>query len=133
MAWDTLLKEMCLKIVGSWYNETTDQRLIFSFNDILKMNPLIIIDKDKKPVQTIYGIGQRPLLNPTLQTIDTGYYFDVGEFNKRYFEIISITKNRMELREFYMANIPDEKNTIIYIRKNDTTTADNLLQGLDLE
>lgn len=122
------LKDMCNRIVGSWYSENTGQLLIFSLNDLLKMSPLIII-KDGKQRETEYGIGVLPFANP--DSLIDRFYFDVGFFDKQYYEIISITKDTMILKEFWM--IPDKAPSEInltYIRKPDIKAVDSILQGL---
>src|ERR1035437_7879399 len=93
------LKEVCNLIVGNWHNEKTGVELIFSLNDkLLRESKLIILYPDEKPKETEYGIFER------LKSDGSGsiFAFDTGKFEKQYYDIISITKEKLVVREFYM-------------------------------
>ena len=58
------------------------------------------------------------------------FYFDVGKFDKRYYKILSITKDMLVISEFFM--IPNSKpvTPVIYVRKTDLNAAGEILKGL---
>jgi hypothetical protein len=130
------LKEMCNKIVGHWYCEEIKQHFIFSLNDrLLRESPVVIMNSKSKipfePFETVYGVAIR--VSPEA-TLDTKYYFDMGMWEwKRYYDILSLTKDMLVIQEFYMRiNPPPSPPPLIYVRQTDLSAADEILKGIDL-
>lgn len=123
------LKEVCNKIVGQWYCEEIGQHLIFDLNDkLLKMARLTVM-VESKIFETEYGIALK--INSDPYDDKKRFYFDVGNFEKRYFEIISLTKEMLVVSEFFMKVGTNSLPPIIYKRITTLDFADEILKGLD--
>lgn len=124
------LKEICSRIVGDWHCEEIGQTFIFSLNEkLLKESPVTVINK-KERFNTVYGVGVKI---STKMEPETRFYFDIGAFDKRYYEIISITESMLIIQEYYVTL--DEYPPLprhIYKRKPDISFSESILQGLDL-
>ena len=122
------LKEVCVKIVGHWYCNQLKQHLIFDFNvELLKMAKLTVITS-KETFETEYGVAYK--INPQSKDYKTHFYFDVGKFNKRYYEIVSITKDMLVLSEFFMELGRNPITPHIYVRSTNLDAAEEILKGI---
>jgi hypothetical protein len=59
------------------------------------------------------------------------FYFDAGKFDKRYYEIMSVTKDTLVIREFFMVPNTEPFAPKTYIRQTDLNVADEILKGLN--
>ncbi len=130
------LKDVCNKLIGTWYCEESDEEFTFHLNeDLWQTNgKLTIINSLNKhiPFDSFYGVGT--YLNPE-GIIKDEFYIDIGWFQKRYHKIDNLTNNLLVLREYWMEpDRPISNHTRIFKRRfADTSKADEILQGLDLD
>lgn len=122
------LKEACNKIVGHWRSEDTDEEFIFHFNDkMLQMAKLTVITP-KKTFDTEYGLGMD--ISRGIELDKTNIYFDIGSYEKRYYSILSLTKDMLVIEEFNMDLNGTRGTPRILKRVNPPDVADDILQGL---
>lgn len=121
------LKDVCNKIVGTWYSNDGTQKLTFSFTDqLLKQADLLVENKNKQPIQTHYTIGTLPQIKPTIETV---FYFDIGFNPATKYVITNIRKDRMDV---HIYNYYDPTETkFYYVRKIDEGFVGEILQRLD--
>lgn len=125
------LKEICNKIVGSWYCEQTKELFVFDLNDKLLHESRLRIVTEKKSIETIYGVAVK--IDPDITKTQTQFYFDIGKFDKRYYHILNITKDLLVLNEFFMVlNVPPSPHLLMLKRITDPSVADDILAGIDL-
>lgn len=130
------LKEVCNKLVGTWYCKEIDEEFTFHLNeDLWQTNgKLTVINSLNKhqPFNSLYGVGV--YLNPK-GIMQDEFYIDIGWFNKRYYKIDNLTSNLLVLREYWMElDRPISNHTVIFKRKlPDASMANEILQGLDLD
>lgn len=131
------LKDLCNKIIGTWYCEEITECFTFHLNESMfhTESKLTIINKTSnfKPFDAFYGVGV--YLGGVIPKDHTDFYIDIGKFNfnKRYHKIEEITKEKLILREYWMIpNIPPSELTRTYRRITDLSAADDILKGLGL-
>ena len=121
------LKEVCNKIVGAWHLNDGTQTLIFTFTDqLLKEADLTVINKSEECILTHYTIGILPQIKPTLETV---FYFNIGQNSRNKYVITSLTKDRMDvlLHDYYE---PTETK-FQYIRKTDQDFAEEIIKRIN--
>jgi hypothetical protein len=122
------LKEVCLKIVGHWYCDQLKQHFIFDFNDqLLKMAKMTVINETSN-FDTEYGVAIK--INPDPLDTKTHFYFDVGKYDKTYYQILNLTSDMLVLSRFQMKVGTELETPYIYIKQKDLSAADDILKGL---
>jgi hypothetical protein len=121
-----LLKEVCTKIVGTWYSTQADLQMTFSLNDkLLSESPLIIQSGSNPPNKTIYGVA----ICGVNDDLTYQFYFDIHIINKERYFIVSITKDKMVLK--YMENLLPVGDDILFERRVNTDGINEMLQELN--
>ncbi len=129
------LKETCNKLVGTWYCEENNECLIFHLNEYLFQteSKLTVINNTSnyKPFDVHYGVGT--YIGDLLTEHKSKFYIDIGIFQKKYFKVEELTKDKLVLREYWMKpDVPPSELTQTYKIITDLSAADDILKGLDL-
>lgn len=125
------LKDVCNRIVGQWYSEETKEYFIFDLNDQLLRDARLVIIQGQKRIEKVYGIGVQ-------MTADVyaphQFYFTIGTYSKRYYNIVNLTKELLVINEYFMEpNVPPSPNLQILKRVIDLSAADTILGSLNME
>ncbi len=120
------LKEICNLIVGEWSCENDSHRIIFHLNDtLLRNSKLTIINADNQQFNMDYGVAVLP---NTDKNNNYRFYFDAGGFNKKYFLIKSLTKDKLVLD--LLVDFIEQGEIYTYVRKIDTEFSNKVIQDL---
>jgi hypothetical protein len=109
-------KQYANTIVGYWFNEKTDEVLVFDLNDKLGQPAKLIMIQQGKTTKGVYSIGIHPLTSE--------WYFDTGYSNKVEYIIIALTPMKMTLRT-------SNGSFLEYVRRTSEDFADDILKELN--